>query len=443
MQTMPRRSEIRAERIAEIRSDLHQEFAECAQDADLVGDRRILRSLRKYDNDVEKAGQDLRKYFKLRSELGLDSIRAQLVGKPYCIESLPHGEEASRYFNWVLDAGYTVDGDIVHFYGASDVNLAVMEMDQDKLKQFLLGLFEVTSMQLHERDGAKVVLIIDMHGYEPSKSGMFEFYNTSMNEICDGLLWATVRRVYLLNDSEQDRFVIADTMQALGIGIPNCSCVEFDIEGSDFLANDRMLSSLDLGVLQRVIVPSLHGLCPTQGVLDLPNWEWRRAVIPVRKGQDVSWDVTVEKAQDKMLGDASIVFTGTLYLSSGAEEGIYTKAVCEDAVFSESDGMLGGDFQAQDDGVFVMKFSNAHSWIRWKTVRYKVAFEAAQVDGPPESPRGDEDAGLLDPSRVRTDPVRRRRTRLGVPLSKHSRSRIASLMIGRCRCLRTGMSREI
>lgn len=363
------------ELIAEMREILEREMKGAAQYPDVIGDLRILRTLRKHNGDFEVATEDYRSFLSLRYKHSMDDIRQQIEGKPYHMLSLPHGEDVAKYMNWNLDAGSTPHGDIVHFYGKSDPLGAVEDIGHDKLMEFFKGVFEMSSKMIEERsaefgDVVKIVVIVDFREHKNCKE-MYGWYHPDVMPLCEAMLPDSVRAVYCLNvdDYLNGLDVLEEAMNHLGIGVPGFGNVEVWTENREFLNNERLLSDLDVGVLQSAIVSCLDGLKPARDTVAVPRWDWNLRAIPIEKGKEVSWDVSVSPTS---LRDATILLGCNLYMSPGKHEGIYKKVIVEDRMFSESDGMLCGEFCAQDDGILVIRYSNHHSWFRSKTIKYNV-----------------------------------------------------------------------
>ncbi|KAI9329093.1 CRAL-TRIO domain-containing protein [Obelidium mucronatum] len=92
--------------------------------------------------------------------------------------------------------------------------------------------------------------------------------------------------------------------------------------------------------------------------------------IPLVKGTQIRYEFKVsEKQQIK----TSVLFRKTAENDTG-EEGKSAIDVVAKRSIEEKDGVISGSFVAPEDGVFVKSFDNSYSWLRSKTVWYKIDY---------------------------------------------------------------------
>lgn len=365
--------------LARVKKATAKQAEKAVQCTDVIGDIRICRHIYKNVRDRKAAIKDFRNYLKFRREWGLDEMRIDLEGKAYDVRSLPHGEEAAKYLNWNFDAGSTVHGDVVHYYGPSDIIGLIDELGADRVREFMLAMYEMMSMQLQERcdklrDMVKIVMFVDFQEYSLGDRcpEMSVILKRDLQPAIDLILPAAVRVCACLNlpehlnigvagqnkSMESKGKLCAEYMAFSGLVCPCPTITEMIMECDDFIRNVDFLYRFDLRTLKNVIIPMLpHADHSDQ--LSVPSWGRAVRAIPVKKDQELAWEISVDQT---FLPISSVSVSIVLLMSPGNRQGTYEKALLKDRKMFTATGVIGGEMLVEDDGVIAFLWENSASW---------------------------------------------------------------------------------
>eukprot|EP00930_Biecheleria_cincta_P012808 TRINITY_DN11730_c3_g1_i1.p1 TRINITY_DN11730_c3_g1~~TRINITY_DN11730_c3_g1_i1.p1 ORF type:complete len:453 (+),score=80.59 TRINITY_DN11730_c3_g1_i1:115-1473(+) len=149
-----------AELIQELRRELAADLADAPSFPELVGDTRMLRTLRGFDHKVHAAADAFREHLEARRAWGLNAIREQLVASVgghlwnlRCAD-LPYGEELLPYIPEVVVFARGEDGDPVSLgiWGKQRVSDLIKEVEdwRNKFMQYSLSLMEAKALLLDQ-----------------------------------------------------------------------------------------------------------------------------------------------------------------------------------------------------------------------------------------------------------------------------------------------------
>mmetsp|Transcript_52088 Transcript_52088/g.124029 ORF Transcript_52088/g.124029 Transcript_52088/m.124029 type:complete len:464 (+) Transcript_52088:1-1392(+) len=169
--------------LAELRQELGAELQATRPFPEVVGDIRLLRTLRAFDHCIEDAALAFRQHLAVREAWGLDEIREN-VAKTWGdrlwdlnAAELPYGQEVVEYMPEVVLFARGAKGDLVSvgFWGRHVFAKLVQEVVnwRDKVMTYVLHLNEARAMLLDKESrlqGRVVhqVTIVDLDGWSPT-----------------------------------------------------------------------------------------------------------------------------------------------------------------------------------------------------------------------------------------------------------------------------------
>lgn len=148
--------------LSRLREELAHDLAEAPVHEELVGDIRLLRSLRAFGHDVREAAARFREHLAMRRHMGLDAVRDRVLRDvgghdrlwDLTCDTLPHGAEVNRYMPEVAVFSRSDSGDPVclGIWGKGRPRAFMRDVDgwRDKFAQYFLYLSEARALLLDQ-----------------------------------------------------------------------------------------------------------------------------------------------------------------------------------------------------------------------------------------------------------------------------------------------------
>ena len=141
-----------------MRGELLSDLEGVPQHRDVVGDARMLRFLEGYSGSVKDAVNAFRSMLLWRKENDLETIRAQVAGKPLRAESLLHSEKIlavtleSGGNAPIMEGGRSYSGDLIsiELVGMGNPSALLEATTETELKQNFISFFELRQILMDE-----------------------------------------------------------------------------------------------------------------------------------------------------------------------------------------------------------------------------------------------------------------------------------------------------
>ena len=426
--TFPLADEAEARQIAEMRKELAADLSamRCGAWPDVTGDVRLLRFLRGFDNDVNKAVAAVRDLLQIRKKYRMDEAHEKYASLDCShLSPFPHQAVIDRCKPGLPTVGLSRTGLPVcyeplryHKYAKT-----LDEIGEDGVVEFYVAQCEARNMQLHllseqQRQLTKLLLIIDLRAvslWQLTSRRWAKFDETHQTPI-NRTLAEVIGRIYVINCPRW----VTSWYKRIEWWIPPKTRGKIRLLGTDF--RPELLQVIEPKVLQAMLSwRPVHEVGDeggadgdVQGIGDCESQGEERATIGAGKALErellvgpsdtVRWRFSV-------LSIGDVEFSLVALLPTGVEEvlgtsGDRTMRSTNDEASGEttlvakrrhisSDGEVSGSFvMPKFDGgnaaetsvdeapscLVIARWSNLHSWMRSKGVRLTLTVEPSKSD---------------------------------------------------------------
>ena len=411
----PLANELETAQVAAMRKLLVRDFdgIACAKWPDVTGDVRLLRFLRGFDSDVDKAVAAVRDMLATRKRYGIDDMHERWAHVECSHEvGFPQQEGINRWKPGIPTAGYGLDGGPVgyeplryHQYRA-----ALDEIGEQGLIDFYVAQCESRNMQLHKLSEAqgtmvKMILVIDMRDvslWQISSRRWARFDEAHYQKI-NRTLAEILARVYVINCPQW----VVSFYRRMEWWVPAATRRKVRLLGADF--RKELLQVMDATVMQSMLnsVPGHEEGSPESSNTEATRIDaqlsagrtFERELIAV-PGEAVTWSFEVTSSGDVEFSVVCYPPSVTFAVPSGETEarGGYQRSLesssNDDAVddglqsdrcgatvvvpkrrYSARDGVVAGQHKIPSSvdsdaaTLVVVRWSNKFSWMTSKTLR--------------------------------------------------------------------------
>jgi len=374
------------------------------------GDLALARVLRGNGGELQAAKEWFGRFLLKAAEYGLDSLVERVrgayeaAGTDYGnLTMLPHHEEVHPFFRCVFTAPRpTPRGDVIWYMPLSDIDRAALaeRVKPEHFVQFMRALMVLRCLEAERLSRAqgrlvKVYALLDLEGSGASSTGLpsapaFDALHAAhvgpfMQEMCAEVLAPS----YVLNAP----WLMVKAFNWFSALVPERLSRKLkllDGDGSDDAEFLALVGEAQLRFLRGSRVGLLEGLeDEAEGQREIAAGEALEKRRDVAQGQRISWRFSVLAGYDSFLGVSDLDFGATaLWLPEPGEalgEELEEQLLPERTV-TAADGEICGSLLVPRAGVVTLRWSNGHSVLRAKNLRFAVHVAPAGEEEPLEPP---------------------------------------------------------
>eukprot|EP00931_Biecheleriopsis_adriatica_P004518 TRINITY_DN106177_c0_g1_i1.p1 TRINITY_DN106177_c0_g1~~TRINITY_DN106177_c0_g1_i1.p1 ORF type:complete len:443 (-),score=97.95 TRINITY_DN106177_c0_g1_i1:33-1361(-) len=393
------------ELLLELKADLAEELKDAPSFPELVGDSRLLRTLRGFDHDVHDAAEAFREHLAVRRSWGLDAIREKLVSRcgdrlwQLRCDDLPFGEELSAYVPEVILFARGRSGDPVSLglWGKQRVSEFIKEVDdwRDKFMQYMLNLMEAKALLLDRASAEQnrlvhFVNILDLENWSAVGNA-----DRAWTEFATGTSGPVLQTYH---DFNSYIFAIRTTRWArmaysmIEPVLPKKVRDKVFLLGDDFHASTELKQLLHEGKLNQLRSRQFTSTPQLQeGHVVINRRDTYQLQIEVPDGATLTWAFSIEGDEclkacfDSWCKSSELNFSLVRCDNSGKE------AVPEPLRGWESRkigiGNASGRLDPTDEHgsrLLALRWDNSHAWLTSKSLHYRVELELPSAPEPPD-----------------------------------------------------------
>lgn len=397
--------------IEELRRELATDLADTPGFPDVVGNIRLLRTLRAFDHAVPDAAEAFRGHLAIRRAHGLDRVRGRvldLAGDSLWelrTDMMPHGEVIGRFMPEVFMFARTLSGDPVGLglWGRGRPSAFVQEVQdwQDKFLEYYLFMNEARMMLIDQASRDQNRLVHYVHIFD------LEDWSIVGNSDRAWTAFAT-ERTRPVGETYHDcnaAFVAVRTTAWARMAynvikpiLPKKVTDKIHLLNDDFSNSRYAQALLDAGTLEKLRGRAFASAKRRrqEGKAAIKPRQAFELPIEVPSGATVRWRFGIEAAdllrQGCWLGPLPGISNDLVFSVSSGDgqefEGVAAPSWAPQRVASDAvaTGRCEGSFgKGQGPGVVVMRWDNTHAWLTSKTLSYRVEVELPQEEAASSS----------------------------------------------------------
>lgn len=401
---MPRERQLIEQLRIELAPDLSQvpPFAD-----DVIGEFRLLRSLRAFDHNVSEAAAAIRSHLALRREQGLDAIRDSILnswrGRLWDLrtEHLPHGDLVCKYMPEVFVFGRAKSGDPIGLalWGRGRPGAFVQEVDnwQEKFMEHYFYMNEARMLLLDQvsREQGRLghfIQVFDLEGWN-MVSNSDRTWSAFTNEQAGpaGETYHDCNSFFLAIRTTRLARVAYNMIKPL---IPHKVKEKVRIYGDDFFKSAVLRDQLVSTTVERLARKSYSLPSPTQkGLANIKPRQYFELHVRVPLGGKLCWSFGVDggsRWRQSCIGewlprngpdlefslrhplvDSSERVSTDEFVQGWEPRRVQGDCVCGNILrYAEKD---------HSSSYFVLRWDNSHALFSHKCLRYEVSVDSVDI----------------------------------------------------------------
>lgn len=381
-------------KIAELRTrfagDLEKRKAAGRLPEAFFGDIKLTRLLRGNDGDMERSVLWFERYLRMYDSVGVDEMLPRLpdvtTGGRIDLSTMP-GAKMLDHARFIWNAErLTPRGDVICYLPLSDFSVQGLVENGlfDDRRDY--GTADVLLRDLHldhmsRQQGrlAKVVWVIDFTG-----ASLVQLVSPSMmryeKEHCFPIVEAlSVEIVHMTILANAPRWARSMWDRVFLPFMPEHFARRVVFLGSDWTTDRLLLRYVGVDQVATFVASRLHkgdgAGEENSGTRAIEAGSSFERVFQAKPGQCYSWSFEVESGGfgDRVAGVPDIEFSVVMVVDGEGEEFGEQVFVRSQEKFGSDSGQITGSYDVEKAGMLIVRWSNTHSWLRGKTIKFEVA----------------------------------------------------------------------